>query len=1184
MTFMKIKSAGLLALFLLVAVTLRASTPATFVNFNAANATISGGDYKTLPITSSSTTMGIWNFDPTFTTPLVPATTTTAEIFGGLNVTASGTGTMGSTPYARLHNNNPPGWPNAPKVFLVSDAGSSGTNINNINMLYLWKRSDFTGNQPSYSDVFDSSSTLSVHITDANSVTGGDAIETRFIVLNGSTYYVSEAKATTTGTFTLTNFNNNSATGFRWAPITAPTSTSFDIPQSGLVYTAQTFGDVQAVGWIGRGSRNFSSLYGFDTFSATGLYSTPMMKMSMNLGGISYYTTSHPFLDVFKYTSGWITSNADNISSTWNTNLTGTYGLALDSNGWPTKLPFMQTLIPGPYSGDIADPRTTGNSGYNLSSLQFVHTLVLVYETGRYRLRFRGTGSLSIQAANGNGTNAFAATYFGPTVAGSNNPAGTALSSLPVDSDGCYYWDTPTITTTPGSLSSYIYLSIYGSDPNSTGDYIRNIEILSPSTFTAGVAGETIDRIAAPFNPDFYATLHNLATFRMMDWESTNNNPAVNWTDRTLPTSYTQCHPTGIALEYQIALCNTMGANMWVNVPLMATQDYVEKLALLLHNGSKADGTPYIPGTDAPSTLVWPGLNSGLKVYIEYSNETWNAGAFPAQYTWCQNHGQALGFPAGEYGDFYVAYQSANIWQWFYNKWGTDAPKRLVRVLGSQFTTSNAKTRLSGFTAGILDPAAQTQYPDALAVAPYFGTAVANSLVPTYVSVDGSINTATTPQIINASKADVEGNILTTITALKSLTNTYGVNLNCYEGGQSLVATGTNTNITNLTNDLIAANHDSTMGTLYTEYLGELQGAGVAEFCNFSHMGPWSKYGSWSVFEYLNQSTAATYKYNALVGYETSYPNANSNIPPLLDLTSTLSGTAVTVPAAVVDTTGAGSVVVPLSTANSVDYDGTVVSTQWIINGVVQSSTANTISPALPVGNDTITVVVTDNSGASTSDTIQIMVRPQGSDTVIAQSNFTGAGNSTTSPWTSTNVLTSGLGYTGWSFTPNSSGVSARVANTTYPNVLRVLLNNPYPGSGSPNNTVPELLTDALTQKQYLTVTVTPPAGHSLDLRGAAIQWTLNTLNNNQSARQTGLFVGVGGLAAVPAASAETYDSSVQYPNGMTSPDTFNYYFPVTSTYSNITQPVEIRIYFYGNVYNSKEVQLSNFQITGIYH
>jgi len=1177
-----LKFATLLAMSLLAVASLKASTPATFVDFNAANATINGGAYLTLPISySNGTNTGRWNFDPSLTTPLVPATATTAQIFGGINVVS--VGTLGSVPYARIHNNNPPGWPNAPKVFVMSDAGSS-TNINNVNMVYLWKRSDFPGNQPSYSDTFDSSSTLSVHITDDSHTTGGDAEETRFIILNGSTYYISEAKAAATGTFTLTNFNNNSTAGFRWAPIPL-TSTTFDIPQSGLVYAAQTFGDVQAVGWIGRGSRNYTGLYAFDTFSATGLYCTPVMKMSMNLGGVSYYTTSHPFLDVFKYTGTWLTANSNTIySGPWATVLNG-YGLTLDSNGWPTKLPFTQTLIPGPYTGTQTDPRAAYSSNA-ISSQQYVHSVVTAYEPGRYRLRFRGTGSFSIRAINSDGTNAFTS-YFGPTVPGSNNPAGTALTSLPLDTDGVTrYWDSPAITVNPAtSAGSTIYFALYASDPNSTGDYLRSIEFLSPSAFTPGVAGDTVNRITAPFNPDLYATLHNCATLRMMDWGATNGSPIVNWTDRTLPTTYTQSQTTGVALEYQIAIANLLNENIWVNVPHQATQDYVQNLALVLHNGSKADGTPYQPGVDSPSSLVWPGLHSNLKVYIEYSNETWNSG-FSAQYNWCQSHGQALGFPAGKYGDYYASYQSANIWQWFYDEWGADATRRLVRVMGSQFSTGNATNRLSAFNAGILATEARTQYPDALAVAPYFGGSVANSLVPTYVSADGSVNTATTAQIIADARADVEGNILTTINALKTITNTYGVNLNCYEGGQGLVATYANVNNTALTGDLEAANRDPSMGALYTEYLAELQAAGVVEFCNFSHIGGWSKYGSWGVIEYVNQPTHP--KYDALVTYQTNFPNANSNIPPVLDLTSTSGGAVVNVPEAVVDTTGAGAVVVPLSAAGSVDYDGTIVSTQWIINGVVQATTANAISPSLPVGNNTIVVSVTDNAGASTSDTFQIAVRPKGSDTLMVQSNFTGAGNNvatpltTPTPWTPTSTLAAGLGYTGWTFLHSNTGVYARVSDANYPNAYRVSLINPYPSTGTPNSATPELLSDAVTQKQYLTVTITPPSGHSLDLRGAAIQWTLNPLNNGQSARQTALFVGVGGLPAQPAVSSEVYDSSTRYPTGMASPTTFTYYVPITPAYSNITQPTEIRIYLYDNVYGFKEIQLVDFQLTGV--
>jgi len=98
------------------------------------------------------------------------------------------------------------------------------------------------------------------------------------------------------------------------------------------------------------------------------------------------------------------------------------------------------------------------------------------------------------------------------------------------------------------------------------------------------------------------------------------------------------------------------------------------------------------------------------------------------------------------------------------------------------------------------------------------------------------------------------------------------------------------------------------------------------------------------------------------------------------------------------------------------------------------------------------------------------------------------------------------------------------------------------------------------------------------------VQWTLNPLNGSQSARETALFVGIGGFAAQPAVGSALYDSSATYPSGITSPATFICYFPVTSTYSNITQPTEFRVYFYQNTYGFKEIQLNGFQLTGIIH
>ena len=96
-----------------------------------------------------------------------------------------------------------------------------------------------------------------------------------------------------------------------------------------------------------------------------------------------------------------------------------------------------------------------------------------------------------------------------------------------------------------------------------------------------------------------------------MDFVQTNNNPVVNWSDRTQPTDATQTKVAvpgdlqaskGIAWEYAIDLANAVHKDVWVNIPIGATDDYVRNLAAMLRDRLAPD----------------------LNIYVEYSNEVWN--------------------------------------------------------------------------------------------------------------------------------------------------------------------------------------------------------------------------------------------------------------------------------------------------------------------------------------------------------------------------------------------------------------------------------------------------------------------------------------------------------------------------------------------------------------------------------
>lgn len=82
-----------------------------------------------------------------------------------------------------------------------------------------------------------------------------------------------------------------------------------------------------------------------------------------------------------------------------------------------------------------------------------------------------------------------------------------------------------------------------------------------------------------------------------MDWTNTNSQKDVEWAGRTLP-SWRTYTGNGVAWEEVIKLANTLGKNVWINVPHLASNDYILQLA----------------------TLFKSSLNPNLKIYVEYSN------------------------------------------------------------------------------------------------------------------------------------------------------------------------------------------------------------------------------------------------------------------------------------------------------------------------------------------------------------------------------------------------------------------------------------------------------------------------------------------------------------------------------------------------------------------------------------
>ena len=156
-----------------------------------------------------------------------------------------------------------------------------------------------------------------------------------------------------------------------------------------------------------------------------------------------------------------------------------------------------------------------------------------------------------------------------------------------------------------------IYLTITSTDPNHTGNYIRNIQIVKAEQESALIAGQV-------FNPYFLNVMRNFRVLRFMDWFNTNGSTLSSWSNRPLPTQATWASNAGVPYEVAVQLANALSADPWINIPIMADDNYITQLATLVHKQ----------------------LGTTQKAYVELSNEVWNSG-FP-QNAYANAQGKAM--------------------------------------------------------------------------------------------------------------------------------------------------------------------------------------------------------------------------------------------------------------------------------------------------------------------------------------------------------------------------------------------------------------------------------------------------------------------------------------------------------------------------------------------------------------
>lgn len=548
--------------------------------------------------------------------------------------------------------------------------------------------------------------------------------------------------------------------------------------------------------------------------------------LGSNLAGWSDYGTEQPFLDLFKSSRNWIPQ----APGVWDTGERA--ALDLDANGWPRSLP-------------VATSTTVRYR--SLATLLVVGAdLNGVRQGGEHVVLYDGEGTLTYSLG-------------GAKIAARSRPGRDVINVDPNQGAG-------------------VQISITATDPNGTGNYLRNIRVVPAGTVcdddalalcladndpacarSACQSTEAALQAGRVFHPNFLRTQVYYRALRYMQPQSANVIDSLlpqqtEWASRNTLSSARWNGQAGTPPEVIPALSNQLHSDPWVNMPHRASDDYMRQFARLMRDQLAPD----------------------RKIYVEYANEIWNT-AFSAG-AWVEAQAQ-LAWPGGVDSGYtkrinWYGKRTAEMCDIWKTEWANESG-RVVCVLGAQIAnawTSRAALDCALWTAG---RPCQKHGIDAIAIAPYFGHYIGATTAQ--VQVDGWL-------------LDADGGLGKLFTELQSggvlaggpaggaLAQTRewvrlhmvdararNLKLLAYEGGQHLVGVGNVLNDTGITNLFVSANRDARMKALYTQLLNDWQGQGGDLFMNFQGIGQPSRYGSWGVLENMLQTTSP--KYEALLDF-----------------------------------------------------------------------------------------------------------------------------------------------------------------------------------------------------------------------------------------------------------------------------------------------------------------------------
>ena len=713
------------------------------------------------------------------------------------------------------------------------------------------------------------------------------------------------------------------------------------------------------------------------------------------------------------------------------------------------------------------------------------------------------------------------------------------------------------------------------------------------------------------WHPSFLARLRdrNWGVIRMMNMQSMNANPQMDWSDRRPPDHIFMCgvlnprspgagsdgyRDSGIAFEQMVNLCNISSNDLWVCVPHLATPQFVTNLARLIRFGS--DGN--LPYTSAVTNPVYAPLSTNLRVFVEYSNEIWNGGYSFPQGDWADDEAVLVGINRARFN----ARKFCDTWRIFQQVFG--GTSRLVRVAATFTAVQSYSADFLNEIKSYGPTRSPPVEPDIIGITTYFGNGIqdwahekaqiqAGTSDPWFYTTNtfGSPARPVSLPITNAywTSANLERHINETFNEWKRrllagdaaegggpdavglgggfdrwMTELARTNfaapkpLVAYEGGPSIYTdylNGADPQDDGITDFMNALNRRAPMAEVYRMHLEVARSKGLWMHMPFVVASQWSKYGQWGHLEYTSQHPTNSPKYRFILDWanETSvvrHVDRAIGTAPAFNQSAQLPVIIARAPYDQMITTSGGE------GARKVELIGSLLSRGLRLEFPTNQSGQIRISgaPTEP-GFSYLMLRVTDGDGDPAWQTFTLPVG--GGFGTLLESTFAGTNLASRLPWTNTLVKAPRISFSGWT---NGAGAIASTGE-----------NGIFFFVDAPSTEAP--LSSALSDQEFLGFNLVLPTNYVLNLAGATCRFGVRR-QSWHAPRRYAIMTSVDGFST----NAVLFTSD--YYAGDTSDITETFTFPTTAAYRAISGTLQVRMYGFAGQFSGHRSGLIDFKIT----